>query len=250
MRLPFRRQLSEASIRLAVSDSPDGPWMRQPNNPIISPGEAIDAADGFLCDDTVFVVRDDKIWLYYKGYPRIEKEGIPHRAQGTTFILAATADKPEGPYEKISKVLHTGHEAALWKDVDSIGSLCTAFGPSRYYKSADGINFKSMHTINPLKAVGLYRADFEEGNEGTRATWGVTMELKKGKEAKKTKGGGLQRFESVLGRNSIGAHSGEETTGELPLRCVGPKRYLDLSTCPCFRFQRSHDRIPKVTINR
>jgi len=195
MKVPFHRYNSQASIGLAVADSPHGPWKKLHNNPVITPSKAIDAPDGFLCDDTVFIVRNGKIWLYYKGFPRIEKDGVPTRAPGNvTVILAATADKPEGPYTKISKGLHLGHEAALWKEEDAIGSLCTNYGPSRYYRSKDGINFECMNLLIPAKAVGLYRADFEEGSKGARASWGIAMDMENGHNER---GRGLCRFEFV-----------------------------------------------------
>lgn len=61
----------------------------------------------------------------------------------------------------------------MWKDVDAVGSLSTSHGPHRDYASQDGIHFRAMNPIKPLKAVGLYRADFEEGRDGARATWGI-----------------------------------------------------------------------------
>lgn len=191
MKAPFSRANSQAAIGLAVADSPDGSWKKVEHNPVIRPSETANAPDGFLCDDSVFMVRNDKIWLYYKGYCGAEKNGLPVRGSKKTFLLAATADQPEGPYVKIPTVLHAGHEAALWKDVDSVGSLCTSHGPARYYSSQDGIHFKSMNPITPLKAVGLYRADFEEGCNGARATWGIAMNTKKNGEL------GLCRFEFV-----------------------------------------------------
>lgn len=191
MSAPFSRQNSQGSIGMATADSPDGPWVKFGNNPMIKPSKNANDPDGFLCDDAVMMVRNGKIWLYYKGYRRAEKDGLPVRAGRQTYILAATADQPEGPYTKIPQVLHLGHEAVLWKDVNSVGSFCTRTGPKRYFSSKDGINFKSMNVIIPQKALGLYRADFEEGSNGARPTWGVAAEKNQGD------GTGLYRIEIV-----------------------------------------------------
>lgn len=194
MKAPFNRQNSQASIGLSVSNSPNGPWQRLDSNPIIKPSKTASDPDGFLCDDTVFIVRENKIWLYYKGYRRLEENGLPIRNGNQTYILAATADEPEGPYTKIPQVLHHGHEAVLWKDVNSVGSFCTRSGEFRYYSSEDGIHFTSMNVIKPMSATGLYRADFEEGSlGGARATWGIAA----GGGGKANGKVGLQRFEMV-----------------------------------------------------
>ncbi|MDP4693215.1 MAG: family 43 glycosylhydrolase [Opitutales bacterium] len=190
VKAPFNIPHNLASIGMAVSDTPDGPWTKLGDKPMISPTDSYDAPDGFLCDDTVFVVREDKIWLYYKGYPKtIDAEGKDIRVRQRTFLLVAVADQPEGPYVKHGEILHEGHEAVLWTNPDgSVGSFCTSHGPSLYYESTDGINFKSMNPITSQKALGIYRADFEEGNRGARPTWGISAEKNKA-------GLGLRRIE-------------------------------------------------------
>ena len=113
MRAPYDKNHGQASIGMAVSDSPDDPWQKLANNPVIKPGTEKDAPDGFLTDDAVFVLRGGKIWLYYKGTPDIGEPGKPLRARGNTFLLVATATNPEGPYTKVPQILHRGHEAAV-----------------------------------------------------------------------------------------------------------------------------------------
>lgn len=189
MPAPFIRKRSQAAIGIAVSESPDGPWKKLRNNPVIAPGDSLDASDGFLVDDTVFVLNNNKIWLYHKGFPKIvDEKGRALRAPGrNTFLLAATADKPEGPYTKEPTILHRGHEAVVWKDRDGIGSLGIGWGPSRFYFSRDGIHFKALNALNPPKAAGIYRTDFDKGSEGARPTWGISM----------GKNQGLARFEFI-----------------------------------------------------
>jgi len=177
VKAPFDFLYNKASIGMAVADSPGGPWTKLDSNPLIRPTDSLDAADGFECDDAVFVVRDEKIWLYYKGYPKIVGvSGKDVRVRTKSFLLVATADQPEGPYTKHPGILHAGHEAVLWKNADgSVGSLCTRSGVRRHYVSTDGIHFSCMHAIKPQKAIGLYRAGFEEGSGGATPTWGIAM---------------------------------------------------------------------------
>lgn len=186
---PFDLANNQAAIGMVVSDSPDGPWTRFDNNPVVAPTDSYEVPDAFLCDDTVFVVRDDKIWLYYKGYAKAPGEdGRDLRVRGT-MLLASVADQPEGPYIKQNVILHTGHEAVLWKNPDgSVGSFCTSDGPPRYYESTDGVTFKSMNPIVPQKAMGLYRADLAEGYPGEKPTWGICAEVN-------SAGLGLRRIE-------------------------------------------------------
>jgi hypothetical protein len=102
------------------------------------------------------------------------------RAGGNTFLLVATATNPEGPYTKIPNILHRGHEAMVWKDEGAVGSMGLAFGPKCYFTSPNGIDFSAVHRLKPLKAAGVYRADFEEGSKGARPTWGIAMGRNKG----------------------------------------------------------------------
>ncbi|TWU38875.1 Glycosyl hydrolases family 43 [Novipirellula aureliae] len=192
MAAPFDRKLSRASIGIAVSDSPDGPWKKLQSNPVIKPSDSTNDPDSFLCDDAVFVVHDGKIWLYYKGFAGQDLEdGTRIRVRKTTFLLTATADTPEGPYTKVPKILHRGHEALVWKDSNFIGSMCVGigWGPSRMFSSADGVHFQSIYKLNPQLAAGIYRHDFEEDSTGARPSWGVSMEENKGQ--------GLSRFEII-----------------------------------------------------
>ena len=178
-----------SSIGMAVSNSPDGPWKKQENNPLIKPSLTPGTPDGIIVDDALFVVNEGKIWLYYKGNPNSGTEEAPRRTFGNTFLLAATATNPEGPYTKIPKVLHRGHEGVLWKTEDGgIGSLATSRGPLRYMYSKNGTDFKAVYKLTTPKAPSIYRPDFEEGNKGFRPTWGV---------AQKSKRIGLHRIEFI-----------------------------------------------------
>ncbi|VGO18735.1 family 43 glycosylhydrolase [Pontiella sulfatireligans] len=178
-----------SAIGMAVSDSPDGPWKKLGNNPVIKPSLTPGTPDGIIVDDTIFIVKEGKIWMYYKGNPNSGTVENPRRTFGNTFLLAATAERPEGPYTKLNKVLHRGHEGVVWKTEDGgIGSLATSRGPLRYMHSTNGVDFKAVYKLTTPKAPSIYRPDFEEGNKGFRPTWGVSQ---------KSKRVGLHRMEFV-----------------------------------------------------
>ena len=74
------------------------------NNPIITPGSSVEDPDGFLVDDAVFVLKDNNIWLYHKGYPKtIDEKGKAIRVRHNTFLRVATADKSEGLTGKLRR---------------------------------------------------------------------------------------------------------------------------------------------------
>jgi hypothetical protein len=180
---PFDRKYSQASIGIAVSDSPDGPWVKSENNPIISPGSSLSEADGFLVDDAVFVLNHDKIYIYYKGYPKwIDQEGNNVRASGNTYLMVTKAENPEGPYVKHPLPLFRGHEAVVWKEKDGIGSFSIAWGANKYYKSGKGLLFHDAsyslllnETNFKIQAAGIFREDFVNEENISRPKWGICM---------------------------------------------------------------------------
>jgi hypothetical protein len=128
-------KLRQAAIGMAVSDSPDGPWKRLDNNPVISPSSLLSKADGFLCDDAALIVRYNTIWFYYKGFP------AQHNEQGRLMRYMKRQHHEEAP-------LHRGHEVAVWPEQDgSVGSFTLGCGPSLYYRSKDGIKFEPAHPM-------------------------------------------------------------------------------------------------------
>ena len=174
------------AIGLAVSDSPDGPFKRVENNPILTISNVPEDFDSYRIDDASMLVKDNKIWLYYKG------RSIIHGAKGPglTEMSIAYADTPEGPFTKHKgSILDKSHEVLIWKKGNGIISLAS-ISKSIYY-AEDGVHFSVLQDSlsNIPKAPGLYRPDIEDGNKGTETPgWGIAMKSKKG-EAK------LVRFE-------------------------------------------------------
>ncbi|MBP0904161.1 family 43 glycosylhydrolase [Mariniflexile gromovii] len=160
-------------IGVAVADSPDGPFKRTENNIVIAHSEVASDFDSYRVDDASLLVRDGKIWLYYKGRC-IEhgKEGAKHTQMGV-----AMASKPEGPFQKYSKpLIEKGHEVLIWNQNGGVASLASLSKSIHWAK--DGLNFNPIEenlTTIPM-APGLYRPHLENGNKTSKIPgWGICM---------------------------------------------------------------------------
>lgn len=180
---------SHTRIGLAWSDSPDGPWTKSPDNPIIrqgSPGEydtlayakpdkAYGEWDSHLIDDSCAIVRGGKYWLYYKG----RQIGL---GATETKMGVAIADKPEGPYVKspLNPLIKSGHEVVVWPHGEGIAALVTWAGPDKdtIQYAPDGLHFSLKARVeNPPRASGSYRPDaFDNTTNGQGITWGICLE--------------------------------------------------------------------------
>ncbi|REE00151.1 family 43 glycosylhydrolase [Marinoscillum furvescens] len=160
------------AIGVAVADSPDGPFERLPNNPVIAHSEVSSDFDSYRVDDASLLVRDGKIWLYYKG------RCIEHGKKGPklTEMGVAIADSPEGPFEKKGSLLDRGHEVLIWKEGEGVS--CLASLSQSINHAADGLNFTMKYDSleNIPMAPGLYRPHLESGNpDVTTPGWGISM---------------------------------------------------------------------------
>jgi hypothetical protein len=161
------------ALGLAVSDSPDGPFKRVANNPILEISQVAEAFDSYRIDDASLLVRDNKVWLYYKGRSRI------HGTKGAHFTQmgVAIADFPEGPYVKNSTpILDKSHEVLIWKQEAGIASLASINHTINF--AANGIDFSPKYTnlTHIPKAPGLYRASLtDEDAESEYPRWGIAM---------------------------------------------------------------------------
>jgi beta-xylosidase len=194
---------SHTRIGLAWSDSPDGPWQKSPDNPIIkqgNPGEydinkyekpdkPYGEWDSHLVDDSCLLVRDGKYWLYYKG----RQIG---RGATETKMGVAIADKPEGPYVKSpsNPLTNSGHEVLAWPHKEGVAALITYAGPEKntIQYAPDGLHFSVMAKVaNAPLASGAYRPDaFTGTTNGQGIAWGICLESKPRPH--------LQRFECDL----------------------------------------------------
>lgn len=165
------------AIGVAVADSPDGPFKRIANNPIITHSESSSAFDSYRVDDASLLVRDGKIWLYYKG------RCIDHGKEGPrlTEMGVAIADSPEGPFEKQGVLLDKGHEVLIWKEGTGVSSLASISQSINYAEDALQFILKYDSVKYIPKAPGLYRPHLEDGNPDVGIPgWGISMKGKKG----------------------------------------------------------------------
>jgi len=155
-------------IGVAVANSPVGPWRKFNGNPVLSPSADPAKFDSSRVDDATLLVRDGKIWLYYKG--RMKGKG-----PGETKMGVAFAESPTGPFTKHGEPLHAGHEVMVWPQGKGVASLATAAGPRRVYYAADGLHFESWNAVqHPPSAPGAWRSDeFENSPEGKGLEWGI-----------------------------------------------------------------------------
>jgi hypothetical protein len=167
--------IERTAIGLAVADSPDGPWQKVDDNPVLTSTKDPKKFDSFRVDDACFIVRDGKYWLYYKGR---QWENTP----GHTEMGIAVAAKPEGPYQRINhgqSVQDSGHEVMVWPLGEGVMSLVSAVGPKgrTVQYAPDGLDFRVLYkTGNYPMAPGAFRADLSGNpayNEGV--TWGISM---------------------------------------------------------------------------
>lgn len=163
------------AIGLAVADSPDGPFVRVANNPVWEISKDSTDFDSFRIDDASLLVRDNKIWLYYKG--RQWGKGARDTKMGVAY-----ADSPEGPYEKHpGPILDKSHEVLIWSKNGGVASLASINSTINW--AADGVHFSPIQSklTKIPKAPGLYRPHLEDGNTATDIPgWGISMIQKKG----------------------------------------------------------------------
>jgi len=166
------------AIGLAVSDSPDGPFERVANNPILEVSTDTTAFDSYRIDDASLLVKDEKIWMYYKGRCYIDGREGPRR----TKMGVAMAEHPEGPYQKYAgPILDHSHEVLIWLKDGGVASLASL--SSSINLAADGINFAPIqqNLSNIPTAPGLYRPHLENGNPANEIPgWWISMKQAKG----------------------------------------------------------------------
>lgn len=166
----------DSKIGIAVSDSPEGPWERLPENPVLSSSPNKGDFDSHLVDDACLLVRDGKYYFYYKG--RQLGKSPAHTQMGL-----AIADEPGGPYvrHKDNPVFPGNHEVVVWPQGTGVGAMIGKVGPADKVRtmqySEDGLTFNATHTTNGVAfAGGTYRPEaFTNSNKGEVPAWGVEI---------------------------------------------------------------------------
>lgn len=93
-RLTYDQTLVEATkIGMAFADSPDGPWRRHSDNPVLERGEPGAWDDGGLDNPAFLAHPDGRSLLYYRTWK--SEDDVRNDVLGL-----AIADDVEGPYEK------------------------------------------------------------------------------------------------------------------------------------------------------
>ncbi len=167
------------AIGVAISDSPDGPFTRVSEDPILKVSVEPEKFDSYRVDDAVLMYRNGLYWLYYKGRSRIS-------GPGRTEMGVAFSQQPEGPFEKYNKtLLSSSHEVTIWHEGSGIACLASLSKTIEY--AADGIDFFSnrlnVKVDNSPKAPGIFRKDLTDPNaRGEGLTWGISL-VKNGNEA-------------------------------------------------------------------
>lgn len=180
---PYTRPFNpDSKIGVAVSDSPDGPWERIYDSPVLRNSDIENDFDSHLIDDASLIVRDGKYWLYYKG----RQLG---KSPKETQMGLAIADKPQGPYKKVANnpVIPGNHEVFVWPQGEGVAAMIGERAPANIQHSImyaeDGMNFiKTTDVIGHPWAAGAYRPEaFTDSNTGRIPEWGV--EIGKAKNA-------------------------------------------------------------------
>lgn len=163
------------AIGLAVSKSPDGPFTRLSENPILNVSVEPEKFDSYRVDDAVLLYRNGLYWLYYKGRSRAHGEGGP----ASTQMGVAFSQKPEGPFEKFnSPLLSKSHEVMLWQEGTGIGVIASQSNTFEY--APDGIDFMSnqlnVKVAGRPFAPGVFRQDLTDPTvRGEGLKWGISM---------------------------------------------------------------------------
>jgi hypothetical protein len=126
-------------------------------------------------DDAALIVREGKIWLYYKGRSKAHGRHGPRM----TRMGVAMAEEPTGPFVRYEGYpLHEGHEVLVWPQSFGVSSMATAAGPKQMYYALDGKQFFVCNDrIDAPGAPGIYRADnFSEGWIAPVPEWGIGHE--------------------------------------------------------------------------
>jgi len=161
----------DCPVAVSYADSPDGPWTPHPD--VVIPNGKAGEWDQYSIHDPYPLVRDGKIWIYYKS----DFDGDPNlvRMQGL-----ATADNPLGPFTKhpLNPVITSGHETTLFPFGEGVAAIVIRDGNEHntIQYAPDGVNFDVAAIVDlPPNAGGPYIPDaYTDTKDGRGITWGIS----------------------------------------------------------------------------
>ena len=130
--------------------------------------------DHHCIHDPYPLVRDGKIWLYYKS----DMAGSSHHDFLRMHGLAI-ADNPLGPFKKhpLNPIMNSGHETTLFPFREGMAAFAIKDGLERstIQYAEDGVNFKiaAVSTLMPHAAGPFVPDAFTDTNFGRGITWGI-----------------------------------------------------------------------------
>ena len=162
-------------IGVAVSNSPEGPFVKYVNNPILEPSDDALRFDYLRVDDSCLITDKCKIYLFYKG----RNDSYTHF---TSFGAAVNKrGNPLGPFTKINGpnsdkgMVQQAHDSGLYKLRQGvvIGNWHQdELNQTKLYYSSNFYDFTLKNTLaGESKAVGFFREDFQK-SFGYGVDWG------------------------------------------------------------------------------
>ena len=126
-------------IGLLVADSPEGPWERAVEEPIISRSDNPQDWDFDMCNNPYPVYFNGKWFVYYKSR-NLGLSGSVNTLQGV-----AVADQITGPYVKYeNNPICEGHGSVVWTWRGGIAMLPFSNGGGRIHWSPDGLHWHNV----------------------------------------------------------------------------------------------------------
>jgi len=203
-----------ASIGVAVSESPDGPFRRISDEPILKPrprssdNNVLAPFDSYRVDDAALLVRDYDgdgdmdVWLYYKG----RNIGRNRNGVAGTQMGLAIADTPESEHVRANSgepILSRSHEVMIWPHREGVASYRSRTETLEY--APDGIDFMSEQLMEPapaeprLAGPGSFRGDLTEPVKfGKGISWGISIRDPSGRDDQGERTPYLGRYELDL----------------------------------------------------
>lgn len=188
------KAISPTCIGVAVSDSPEGPWMRLENNPVLEPStDQPKTFDSLRVDDASLLVRNGEVKLYYRGRSRADgRDG-----RSSTQMGLATAPEPGGPYERNgSNPLLQTQDVMVWPQSYGVGIIRMTGGTRQFHYAYDGVQFVERNPVHqPPEAAGVYRVDqFRNHFIAPIPQWGIGQSPREGDVV-------LERFDIMYSRS-------------------------------------------------